>query len=131
VTYANHNPTTGLDWEATTRGRHAIAAERLAKLQARLAKRHANPEPEPGPAVAATPPPAEPAAEPAAPPAPFGDELLRTSEAARRLQVSQRGVLTWAASGRLPSILTPGGHRRFRASDVERVRAAMWKGEQP
>jgi excisionase family DNA binding protein len=59
------------------------------------------------------------------------EPLLRTNEAAQWLQVSQRTVLSWAAAGKLPSVLTPGGHRRFRSGDVERVRAAMWKGEQP
>src|SRR6266516_2784994 len=34
--------------------------------------------------------------------------LLRTTEVARRLQVSARTVLAWAQAGKLPSILTPG-----------------------
>jgi excisionase family DNA binding protein len=59
------------------------------------------------------------------------EPLLRTAEVAQWLQVSQRTVLAWAASGRLPSITTPGGHHRFRAPDVERVRAVMWKDSQP
>jgi excisionase family DNA binding protein len=42
--------------------------------------------------------------------------LLRTTEVARRLQVSARTVLAWAQAGKLPSILTPGGHRRYPAS---------------
>jgi excisionase family DNA binding protein len=40
------------------------------------------------------------------------ERLLRTSEVAERLQVSPRTVLAWALAGKLPSILTPGGHRR-------------------
>jgi excisionase family DNA binding protein len=51
--------------------------------------------------------------------------LLRTTEVARRLQVSARTVLAWAQAGKLPSILTPGGHRRYPAQGVEDVLAAM------
>jgi excisionase family DNA binding protein len=51
--------------------------------------------------------------------------LLRTTEVARRLQVSARTVLAWAQAGKLPSILTPGGHRRYPVQGVEQVLAAM------
>jgi excisionase family DNA binding protein len=51
--------------------------------------------------------------------------LLRTTEVARRLLVSARTVLAWAQAGKLPSILTPGGHRRYPAQGVERVLATM------
>jgi excisionase family DNA binding protein len=60
--------------------------------------------------------------------APQGDGievLLRTTEVARRLQVSARTVLAWAQAGKLPSILTPGGHRRYPAQGVEQVLATM------
>jgi excisionase family DNA binding protein len=50
-------------------------------------------------------------------------ELLRTVEGARRLQVSKRTVLAWAQAGKLPSILTPGGQRRYPAAGVE----AAWQ----
>lgn len=53
-----------------------------------------------------------------------GEVLLRTAEAAERIGVSQRTVLAWAQKGWLPSLLTPGGHRRYRASDVERHAAS-------
>jgi excisionase family DNA binding protein len=51
--------------------------------------------------------------------------LLRTTEVARRLQVSARTVLAWAQAGKLPSILTPGGHRRYPVQGVEQVLATM------
>jgi excisionase family DNA binding protein len=57
--------------------------------------------------------------------------LLRTTEVARRLQVSARTVLAWAQAGRLPSILTPGGHRRYPAHGVEQVLAAMTAAGEP
>ena len=68
----------------------------------------------------------EPQPGPASPAA--GDDLevlLRTTEVARRLQVSARTVLAWAQAGKLPSILTPGGHRRYPVQGVEQVLATM------
>lgn len=47
--------------------------------------------------------------------------LLRPGQVAILLQVSRRSVAAWASDGRLPSITTPGGHRRFRAADVRRL----------
>jgi excisionase family DNA binding protein len=47
-----------------------------------------------------------------------GDRLLRTHEVAVLFQVSERAVTDWAARGRLPSVRTPGGHRRYPASAV-------------
>ena len=57
--------------------------------------------------------------------------LLRTTEVARRLQVSARTVLAWAQAGKLPSILTPGGHRRYPAHGVEQVLATMTAAGEP
>lgn len=44
--------------------------------------------------------------------------LLRTSEVAVLFQVSERAVTDWARRGRLPSVRTPGGHRRYPAEQV-------------
>lgn len=44
--------------------------------------------------------------------------LLRPGQVALLFQVSRRTVSDWARAGLLPWILTPGGHRRFRARDV-------------
>ena len=44
--------------------------------------------------------------------------LLRTHEVAVLFQVSERAVTDWAARGRLPSVRTPGGHRRYPAHAV-------------
>jgi excisionase family DNA binding protein len=60
-----------------------------------------------------------------APPSDDIEVLLRTTEVARRLQVSARTVLAWAQAGKLPSILTPGGHRRYPVQGVEQVLATM------
>lgn len=50
------------------------------------------------------------------------DRLITTQEAARLLSVGPSSIKRWADDGRLPTIKTPGGHRRFRASDVESLR---------
>jgi excisionase family DNA binding protein len=54
-----------------------------------------------------------------------GEVLLRTAEVARKLQVSTRTVLAWAQAGKLPSVLTPGGHRRYPQWGVDEVLRAM------
>jgi excisionase family DNA binding protein len=46
------------------------------------------------------------------------DELLTPGEVAAKFRVDPKTVTRWAAAGRLGSIKTPGGHRRFRASEV-------------
>ena len=55
--------------------------------------------------------------------------LLRTAEVARKLQVSTRTVLAWAQAGKLPSVLTPGGHRRYPQWGVDEVLRAMTGSE--
>jgi excisionase family DNA binding protein len=44
--------------------------------------------------------------------------LLRTREVALLFQVSERAVTDWARRGRIPSVRTPGGHRRYPADEV-------------
>jgi excisionase family DNA binding protein len=49
---------------------------------------------------------------------PLDGRLLRTREVALLFQVSERAVTDWARRGRLPSVRTPGGHRRYPALAV-------------
>ena len=44
--------------------------------------------------------------------------LLRTREVALLFEVSERAVTDWATKGRIPSIRTPGGHRRYPAGAI-------------
>lgn len=51
---------------------------------------------------------------------PDDDELLLTpSEVAKKFRVDPKTVTRWAKAGKLESIRTLGGHRRFKASEVE------------
>jgi excisionase family DNA binding protein len=50
-----------------------------------------------------------------------GEKFLRTSEVAQRLHVSPKTVSRWAKEGRLPYLSTLGGHRRFPASEIDRL----------
>ncbi len=50
--------------------------------------------------------------------------LLRTREVALLFEVSERAVTDWATKGRIPSIRTPGGHRRYPADAVASLLAA-------
>ncbi len=47
-----------------------------------------------------------------------GEELLTPSEVAKLFRVDPKTVTRWAKSGKLSSIRTLGGHRRYRASEV-------------
>jgi excisionase family DNA binding protein len=47
-----------------------------------------------------------------------GDRLLTPGEVAALFRVDPKTVTRWAAAGRISSIRTPGGHRRFRESEV-------------
>jgi excisionase family DNA binding protein len=55
-----------------------------------------------------------------APPAAVGRaDYLTPTQVADRLLVSPVTIRLWASKGLLPSVTTPGGHRRFRVQDVE------------
>ena len=47
-----------------------------------------------------------------------GEALLAPREVAAMLCVDPKTVTRWAQAGRLRSFRTPGGHRRYRRSDV-------------
>jgi excisionase family DNA binding protein len=42
-----------------------------------------------------------------------GDVYIRTAEAAKILRVSGKTVSRWAKDGKIPHVITLGGHRRF------------------
>jgi excisionase family DNA binding protein len=46
------------------------------------------------------------------------EELLTPSEVAKLFRVDPKTVTRWAKSGKLSSIRTLGGHRRYRAAEV-------------
>lgn len=46
------------------------------------------------------------------------EEYISAGDAARLLCVSARTVSRWADQGRIPHLVTLGGHRRFRKSNV-------------
>ena len=46
------------------------------------------------------------------------DRLLTPAEVTALFRVDPKTVTRWAAAGRLSSIRTPGGHRRFREGEV-------------
>jgi len=54
-----------------------------------------------------------------------GDRLMTPSEVADAFRVDAKTVTRWAKTGRIGSIRTPGGHVRFRESEVR----ALLSGE--
>jgi excisionase family DNA binding protein len=58
------------------------------------------------------------------------DALLTPSEVAKLFRVNPKTVTRWARAGKLNAIRTLGGHRRFRASEINRCLEEM-TGEAP
>ena len=53
------------------------------------------------------------------------EQLLRPGQVAALFQVSRRTISDWARAGKLDAIITPGGHRRFRATQVRALLEAQ------
>jgi excisionase family DNA binding protein len=54
-----------------------------------------------------------------------GDRFLTPGEVAALFRVDPKTVTRWAAAGRISSVRTPGGHRRYRESEIR----ALLEGE--
>jgi excisionase family DNA binding protein len=50
-----------------------------------------------------------------------GERLLTPAEVAALFRVDPKTVTRWAKAGKLSSIRTLGGHRRYRESEVRRL----------
>jgi len=53
------------------------------------------------------------------------ERLLTPVEVAALFRVDPKTVTRWASAGRIGSIRTPGGHRRFRESEVREMLADL------
>ena len=53
------------------------------------------------------------------------ERLLTPGEVAALFRVDPKTVTRWASAGRIGSIRTPGGHRRFRESEVKTLLAEL------
>lgn len=54
---------------------------------------------------------------------PSHEKVLDPGEVARMFGVDQKTVTRWAKAGKLPSMRTLGGHRRYREHDVKALLA--------
>ena len=52
------------------------------------------------------------------------ERLLTPAEVARMFRVNPKTVTRWARAGKISAIKTLGGHRRFKASEIEQLLAA-------
>jgi excisionase family DNA binding protein len=50
------------------------------------------------------------------------DALMTPAEVAEIFRVDPKTVTRWASAGRVPSIRTPGGHRRFERQHINELR---------
>ena len=61
-------------------------------------------------------------------PGTLAERLLRTSDVAALFQVSERTVSEWGRRGRIPSVRTPSGHRRYPANAIKELLIAASDG---
>jgi excisionase family DNA binding protein len=57
--------------------------------------------------------------------------MLRTADVALLFEVSERTVSEWAKKGQIPSVRTPGGHRRYPAEGIRWLLDENRKGRTP
>lgn len=57
--------------------------------------------------------------------APAAERLLTPGEVAEMFRVDPKTVTRWASAGRIGSIRTPGGHRRFKEAEVKALLAKL------
>jgi excisionase family DNA binding protein len=60
-------------------------------------------------------------------PASSAPKLLNISQAAKRLGVSIRTLRRWEQAGKLDSLRTPGGHRRYTLEQIDRVKNTKYE----
>ena len=53
------------------------------------------------------------------------DSYIRTSEAAKILRVSPKTVSRWAKEGKIPHVMTLGGHRRFPSTAIRELASRL------
>jgi excisionase family DNA binding protein len=59
------------------------------------------------------------------------ERFLKTSEVARMLHVSPKTISRWAKEGKIPHLSTLGGHRRYPASEIEKLMVELQTGGVP
>jgi excisionase family DNA binding protein len=64
-------------------------------------------------------------------PAVLEGQLLRTADVALLFEVSERTVSEWAKKGQIPSVRTPGGHRRYPAEGIKWLLEESRRGTRP
>jgi len=57
----------------------------------------------------------------------FRGQLLKPADIAAALQVDPKTVSRWAEQGRIHSVITPGGHHRFRECDLDAILAGRFE----
>jgi excisionase family DNA binding protein len=58
------------------------------------------------------------------------EEFLHTHEVAALLHVSPKTITRWAKDGKLPCVMTLGGHRRFPADAIRALADSLTSGRE-
>lgn len=59
---------------------------------------------------------------------PRPDDLFTAREVAAQMRVDPKTVTRWSKAGKLSSIRTPGGHRRFRRDVIDALLRGQMSG---
>lgn len=54
---------------------------------------------------------------------------LRVAEVAELFHVSPKTVVRWASEGKLPYVVTLGGHRRFPREELQQIAERLRRGQ--
>lgn len=57
------------------------------------------------------------------------ERLLTPRQVAARFAVDPKTVTRWARTGKLPSIKTPGGHRRYRQDVIDKFAVESFEAQ--
>lgn len=104
------------------RGHWARTQSPMSRRWARPAKPIPTPPPDP---LLSSPSPPSPSPSLTAPRSPEPEELLTLAEVATMCRVDPKTVTRWMKAGKLTSIRTLGGHRRYREVEVRRLLEAI------
>ena len=55
-------------------------------------------------------------------------EYITTRQAAKLLMMSPKTLIRWSNAGRIPHVVTLGGHRRFSRREIERIAKELGQG---
>lgn len=60
-----------------------------------------------------------------------GNDLMTPAEVAEAFRIDPKTVTRWARTGKLTSIRTPGGHRRYSRAEIDAIKTGTRQERRP